>query len=68
MSVSKIIGVVVTLLVFSALVGTVLTNVAAINVSAFPILADMPALIALFFVLGVGVIMVGKQIGIVKLN
>lgn len=66
-SINKIIGVTVALLVFSALAGTVLTNIASINVSAFPLLSDMPSLIALFFMLGAGVILVGRELGIVKL-
>ncbi len=67
MSVSKIVGVVVALLVFSALAGTVLTNLEAINVSGFAIVSDMPALVALFFMLGAGVILVGKELGIIKI-
>lgn len=65
MPTKRIIGVVIALLVFSALAGTVVTNLAGVNVSGFAILSDMPGLVAMLFFLGAGVIIVAKETGLI---
>jgi len=64
---SKIIAVVIALFIFSALASTVVQNLLSVNTTGGTYLADIPELMALLFLLGAGVILVGKHLGIVKL-
>lgn len=67
--VSKIIGVTVALIVLTAMAPTVVANIVILNTSlaGWSMVSGLSQIILLFFVLGAGVILVGKELGIIKL-
>lgn len=63
----KIIAIVIALFVFSALASTVVQNLLAVNTTGGTYLTDIPELMGLIFLLGVGVILVAKELGILHI-
>lgn len=61
----KIFGVAIALFMFSALAGTVLANLGAINLTGWTGLSTIVTLIGTVFFVGVGVYLVAKEVGIV---
>lgn len=68
-NVGKIISITVAIIVLSALAPTVVANLLVLNTSlaSWSMVSGMAQIILLFFVLGVGVILIGRELGIVKL-
>lgn len=63
---TKMVSVVIGLLVFSALIGTVVANMSGINLTAYPEAEALIPIVILMVVLGGGVFYVLKEFGIVK--
>ena len=64
MATGQIVGVSLGLLVFSALASPTIQNLGSVNVTGFAILDGIIDIVALFFVLGVGVLLTLKAVGV----
>lgn len=64
MATGQIVGVSLGLLVFSALASPTIQNLGTVNITGFAILDGIIDIVALFFVLGVGVLLTLKAVGV----
>ena len=61
----KIFAVVILMLIFVAVTPTILTSITGLNFTGFTVLDGMKDILAIIFVIGVGVFGVGKLVGLI---